>query len=69
MNFKVATFNVNSIRSRKEILLEWLKENKPDVICLQETKVMDADFPEEYFKQDGYHASTKGKNPITELPS
>ncbi|MEW6063588.1 MAG: exodeoxyribonuclease III [Bacillota bacterium] len=61
MNFKVATFNVNSIRSRKEILLEWLKENKPDVICLQETKVMDADFPEEYFKQDGYHALYKGQ--------
>lgn len=60
MNFKVASFNVNSIRSRKEMLLEWLQENKPDVICLQETKVMDADFPEDYFKPP----APTGRRPI-----
>ncbi|MEO8657396.1 MAG: exodeoxyribonuclease III [Bryobacteraceae bacterium] len=57
---KIATYNVNSIRSRLAIVLEWLAENKPDVLCLQETKVQDKDFPEEAIKQAGYHASYRG---------
>ncbi|WP_003543896.1 exodeoxyribonuclease III [Desulfotomaculum nigrificans] len=61
MNFKVASFNINSIRARQEMLANWLTENKPDVICLQETKVMDKDFPVEYFQEIGYNSLFKGQ--------
>ena len=52
---KIATFNVNSVRSRMGILLEWLETSSPDVMCLQETKVVDADFPVEPLRNAGYH--------------
>jgi len=53
---KLATFNVNSIRSRMGILVDWLAANRPDVVCLQETKVVDADFPLGPIREAGYHA-------------
>ena len=53
---KLATFNVNSIRSRMGILVDWLAANRPDVVCLQETKVVDADFPLAPIREAGYHA-------------
>ncbi len=46
---KVATYNVNSIRKRIEILHAWIRRNKPDVLCLQETKVQDIEFPLQAF--------------------
>ena len=55
---KIATYNVNSIRPRLPLVLEWIAENKPDVICLQRTKVQAKDFPEEVIKKAGYHAAT-----------
>ncbi len=58
---KVATFNVNSIRSRAQIILDWLKENQPDALCLQETKVQDKDFPAEAFAGSGYEFVFKGE--------
>ncbi|OHB60738.1 MAG: exodeoxyribonuclease III [Planctomycetes bacterium GWF2_42_9] len=58
---KIVTFNVNSIRSRTQILLDWLQENKPDVLCLQETKVQDKDFPAEAFAFSGYDFVYKGE--------
>jgi len=42
---KIATYNVNSIRSRLHIVLPWLQKNNPDYFCMQETKVADAGFP------------------------
>jgi exodeoxyribonuclease-3 len=57
---KIATYNVNSVRKRLPIILEWLADHKPDVMCLQETKVMDADFPQEAIRKAGYHASFRG---------
>src|SRR5262245_61557150 len=57
---KVATFNVNSIRPRLPLLLDWLARNQPDVLCLQETKVQDFDFPVEPLYQAGYHSSFRG---------
>ena len=42
---KVATYNVNSIRARLAIILDWLARHQPDVLCLQETKVQDQAFP------------------------
>jgi exodeoxyribonuclease-3 len=59
-NMKVATYNVNSIRQRLPIVLDWITENKPDVMCLQETKVQDHDFPVEAIRKAGYHASYRG---------
>lgn len=57
---KIATFNVNSIRKRLPIVLQWLKKNKPDVLCLQETKVQDTEFPAEAFSETGYHLTFRG---------
>jgi exodeoxyribonuclease-3 len=39
--FRIATYNVNSVRSRLHIVIPWLREHGPDVLCLQETKVSD----------------------------
>lgn len=59
--FRVATYNVNSIRSRLPVVIGWLKDNRPDVLCMQETKVDDARFPVAEFVQAGYHVSFKGE--------
>jgi len=61
MEFSIATWNVNSIRARMELLLEWLLESSVDVVCLQETKVKDDEFPIEEFKEMGYHIAVKGQ--------
>jgi exodeoxyribonuclease III len=58
---RIATYNVNSIRSRLHILMPWLRENQPDVICLQETKVGDDKFPQAEFTQAGYHIAFRGE--------
>lgn len=58
---KVATFNTNSIRSRLELVLSWLQREAPDVLCLQETKVQDADFPTGDFEKIGYHVVFRGQ--------
>ncbi len=58
---KIATWNVNSIRTRLEHVVNWLTENPVDVLCLQETKVVDADFPRSPFEQLGYHLYTSGQ--------
>jgi exonuclease III len=52
---KIATYNVNSIRQRLPLVLEWITRHKPDVMCLQETKVQDQDFPAEAIRNAGYH--------------
>jgi len=58
--FRIATYNVNSIRSRLHILLPWIEANRPDVLCLQETKVDDARFPAGDFAALGYRAAFRG---------
>jgi len=57
---KIATWNVNSIRKRLPILLDWLEHHQPDVLCLQETKVQDKDFPELAIQTAGYKATYRG---------
>src|ERR1700693_4601062 len=57
---KIATYNVNSIRRRLPIILDWIAEHKPDVMCLQETKVQDHEFPVDAIREAGYHASFRG---------
>lgn len=59
--FTIATFNVNSVRSRLHILERWLSANPVDVLCLQETKVSDDQFPLSAFESWGYHVFFRGK--------
>jgi exodeoxyribonuclease III len=58
---KIATFNTNSIRSRMEIISDWIAAEKPDALCLQETKVQDRDFPSASFTDLGYNVIFKGQ--------
>ncbi|MGB3574382.1 MAG: exodeoxyribonuclease III [Phormidesmis sp.] len=58
---KVTSWNVNSIRTRLEHVTQWLQSNGVDVLCLQETKVIDKDFPEQAFTDIGYHAYFYGQ--------
>jgi len=56
-----ATFNTNSVRVRLPIILEWLDRHKPDILCLQETKAQDKDFPVKPFEDAGFHIAFKGQ--------
>ncbi|MHB8419484.1 MAG: exodeoxyribonuclease III [Myxococcales bacterium] len=58
---KLATWNVNSVRAREERVRAWLDANRPDVLCLQETKVEDGAFPLAAFQPQGYHVLTHGQ--------
>jgi exodeoxyribonuclease-3 len=73
---KIATYNVNGVNGRLPLLLEWLAETKPDVVCLQELKAPQEKFPEDAIRDAGYGAIwlgqkswngvailTRGKNP------
>ncbi len=59
--FKIATWNVNSLKVRLPHVLQWLETAKPDVLALQETKTIDENFPEEAIKEAGYHVSYIGQ--------
>ncbi|QEC68296.1 exodeoxyribonuclease III [Panacibacter ginsenosidivorans] len=58
---KIATYNVNSINARLPVLLRWLKEATPDIVCLQELKAIQENFPEQAIKDAGYHAIWHGQ--------
>jgi exodeoxyribonuclease-3 len=58
---KIATWNVNSIRTRLEHVLDWLQQNLIDVLCLQETKVEDEKFPRSPFSDRGLHTYISGQ--------
>ena len=58
---KIATWNVNSVRTRLEQVINWLTENPVDVLCLQETKVIDKDFPNLAFENLGYYPYISGQ--------
>ncbi|HOO57651.1 MAG TPA: exodeoxyribonuclease III [bacterium] len=59
--FRIATFNANSIRTRAGIILDWLEKEAPDVLCVQETKCQDKDFPVAAFEEAGYNAAFFGQ--------
>jgi len=61
MIWKLATFNVNGIRARLQNLVAWLDKHQPDVLCLQEIKCRDGDFPVDAFVSAGYRASVRGQ--------
>lgn len=58
---RIATWNVNSIRARLESLLGWLEVRRPDVVCLQETKCLDEQFPREEIEDLGYQVAIYGQ--------
>jgi exodeoxyribonuclease III len=58
---KIATFNVNGINRRLDNLLDWLKASRPDVVCLQEIKATDGQFPKTALEAAGYGAVWRGQ--------
>jgi exodeoxyribonuclease-3 len=58
---KIATFNINNVNRRLPNLLRWLKRAKPDIVCLQELKCTDAEFPAAALKKAGYHSVWRGQ--------
>ncbi len=58
---KIASWNVNSIRVRLPQLLDWLSSSEVDIVGLQETKVVDADFPSAAIEELGYHVVYSGQ--------
>ncbi|MBB3310253.1 exodeoxyribonuclease-3 [Rhizobium sp. BK196] len=58
---KIATYNINGILGRLPILLRWLKEDAPDVVCLQELKTSDDKFPRREIERSGYRAVWHGQ--------
>ncbi|HEX7455083.1 MAG TPA: exodeoxyribonuclease III [Gallionella sp.] len=58
---KFATWNVNSLKVRLPQVLDWLAANPVDVLCLQETKQQDADFPQAELAEAGYHSVFAGQ--------
>jgi len=57
---KIASFNINNINRRLTNLRDWLRESAPDIVCLQELKAADTEFPAEAIRQAGYHAVYRG---------
>ena len=58
---RIATWNVNSVRTRLDQVLAWLQQERPEVLCLQETKVTDELFPLEAFEALGYATAISGQ--------
>jgi exodeoxyribonuclease-3 len=70
MGLKIATWNVNSLRIRLSQVLDWLRANQPDILALQETKIIDEEFPREAFENVGYrvwHSGQKTYNGVAIL--
>src|SRR6266852_2480458 len=58
---RIASWNVNSIKQRIDNMVNWLSERRPDIVCLQETKCVDAAFPREPFEALGYNLAFRGQ--------
>jgi exodeoxyribonuclease III len=58
---KIASFNINNINRRLTNLLNWLREAEPDIVCLQELKAADTEFPADAIRQAGYYAVWRGE--------
>ncbi|MBZ9739716.1 MULTISPECIES: exodeoxyribonuclease III [unclassified Mesorhizobium] len=58
---KIATFNVNGVNGRLPVLLRWLHQAEPDVVCLQELKSPDERFPHDAIEKAGYGAIWQGQ--------
>jgi exodeoxyribonuclease-3 len=60
-HMKIATYNVNGVNGRLAVLLRWLEEKRPDVVCLQELKAPQEKFPELALREAGYAAIWHGQ--------
>jgi exodeoxyribonuclease-3 len=58
---KIATYNVNGVNGRLPVLLRWLEQSEPDIVCLQELKAPDEKFPEQAIRNAGYEAIWHGQ--------
>ena len=58
---KLATYNVNGVNGRLPVLLRWLNESKPDIVCLQELKAPNEKFPVQAINDAGYQAKWHGQ--------
>lgn len=58
---KIATWNINGIKARHDVLIEWLKQAQPDIACLQEIKSVDENFPASEIESLGYNVETHGQ--------
>ncbi|MCE6987989.1 exodeoxyribonuclease III [Dyadobacter sp. CY323] len=58
---KIATYNVNGVNGRLPVLLRWLEEAEPDIVCLQELKAPQEKFPETAIRDAGYNAIWQGQ--------
>jgi exodeoxyribonuclease-3 len=58
---KIATFNINNVNLRLPNLLEWLAVARPNIVCLQELKCLDDDFPADAIREAGYHSLWRGQ--------
>ena len=58
---RIVSWNINSLRKRQERLLAWLEATQPDIVCLQETKCTDEQFPAMDLRAAGYHSAFHGQ--------
>jgi len=58
---RIATWNINGVKARMEALLKWLGQASPDIVCLQEIKCVDAEFPRLEIESLGYNVETHGQ--------
>ena len=61
LGMKIASWNINSLRKRQDPLFNWLESTKPDIVCLQETKCTDDQFPVLALQAVGYHSVYHGE--------
>ncbi|MDY6964162.1 MAG: endonuclease/exonuclease/phosphatase family protein, partial [Pseudomonadota bacterium] len=58
---KIATWNINGVKARIDSLRQWLSDSAPDIVCLQEIKSVDENFPRLEIEALGYHVETHGQ--------
>ncbi len=58
---RIVTWNINGIKARLPVVTDWLSQQKPDIVCLQEIKSVDENFPREPFEALGYNVETHGQ--------
>ena len=58
---KIISWNVNSVRARIENILNYIKDSNPDILCLQEIKTQNENFPSETFRENGYNSYVFGQ--------
>ena len=60
-SMKIASFNINNVNRRLANLVDWLRASEPDVVCLQELKAADSEFPAKALREAGYDAAWRGE--------